>query len=233
MTTPRVIINSCTRFVDKSLPPLLSSLRDAGVPSSSIIVVVGESPRAESSTNPDGVRFINVRYANIDNNSFLWVSRDSTDEDIDDSSWFVNLHDTCIVEKDFWQKVLLHVENLDPMVRVLAASLRTFPSMSMGLLRTSAVRSSGVRDDLSKLVNYSCDREKLMSIKQNLHMLEDYVFKILQRSGDVIALHGEPEWGKTMEYSLQGGSTRHIETHPGLGVIKYKANNTQGWYLDL
>ena len=229
----KVVINSCARFVLKSVPPLLKSLERAGVPASSIIVVVGESPAAESSTMAAGVEVRAVRYANIDNNIFMWVAFDSSVDDLGAASWFVCLHDTCQVEPDFWQKVKAHVSLRDSNAAICGASLRTFPSMSMGLYRTSAVRGQHVRDALTPLVNFSTDVEKLMSIKKGIRYTEDYVFRIMRAKGKIDALHGEPDWGKDPFFYLDGSSKRYVETHPGLGVIKYKANNTNGWFLEL
>ena len=223
--SPRVyiVINSCKKFVTTSVPALLSTLSLAGVPNDRIIVVVGESLVSDEVPAEIGaVKVVMVPYGNIDNNGLMWISFLSQASDLEDDSLFVYLHDTCVVLDNFWYLVLQATDKFQD-TTLIAAPMRSFPSMNIGIYRTSVVRSVFIRSELNPIVNYDLQPNTLLSVKQDGYHGEDFVFKMLQSIGQVTALlDEEPQQGEDFYYP--GGIKRYTEIYKGFGVVKMKAN---------
>lgn len=219
-----VVINSCKKYVETSLPLLLKSLDEAQVPRSHIHCVIGESDEAYND-EVEGIAYHYVRYCNLDNNAFLFAC-----DAIFESTWFVYLHDTCVVHPDFWNLMNGFVATYDGNADVDAVSLRTYPSMNIGLYRTSVIQTDHIRHELAALANFSKDPQVLVKIKENLWMLEDHVFRLIKTVHLSNSVHsGGPDF-----YYGDGTSKRYTEKYPWFGVTKYKANNVaRNWVMDV
>lgn len=141
---------------------MIKSLEDAHVPLSQIHCVVGECDKTFSKVIKC-VQFHYVKYSNIDNNAFIWIS---CDDNLCNSSWFVYLHDTCIVLPNFWKLVNDMILTYDGNTNVDALSVRTYPSMNIGLYRTRSLKYNHVKEQLGRIIKISKDPDVLMSLKK-------------------------------------------------------------------
>ena len=182
-----VVITTCRSYAPVAVPPLLRSLRRAGVPDEAVHVVVGECQEV-GDERVDGVWHHRRRYCNLDNNGLMWLGLEAKTDQCTAPEWVapewvapewvapewvVYLHDTCLVAPHFWARTLRVVASLPP--RAACVRLHRPFSMGMGLYRTAWVQSPRVAAYLRRLVNL--DPGKTAALKRNLRVLEDTLFK--------------------------------------------------------
>ena len=71
-----ILVNSCKKFYEKTIPKLLESANSANIPNQNIYVVVGECEE-ESEKIEDGVTFFFTQYTCIDYNACVYFSQNA------------------------------------------------------------------------------------------------------------------------------------------------------------
>lgn len=218
-----ILVNSCDKYADKTLPPLLLSLRQAGVRADTVFVVVGESPTHVDQTSDDEDYRVHVAlrpYVNVDNNAFVWlVESENRTRIVDNFDWIFYTHDTTLVTPAFLANLTKMCEATAP--DVVALKINKEESMSIGLYRPEAIWA--VRDEIRALKNTRPDIKQM--VKQSC---EDSVFDMLAGVGTVDHMHN-PLKNTAPAVNAYGTDTiRILETWDAPGLIKFKANWNQG-----
>jgi hypothetical protein len=217
----RVLVNSCERYVGTTLPRLLHSLKLAGVPPAAVHVVIGESDGYSDEVSGHHVH--RVPYANMDNNALIWASRDAAAY-IPSTAWVFYVHDTCAVLPHFWERL----KSLDMGDAAAVRVNGSGPSMCIGAYSVAALRSPKVREALTALKSVDTSPGAVLAVKQNLGMLEDYVFVLLASA------HFENVARVDVDEDVYGtGVPRIAETYHTPGVVKYKANWKLPVHIDM
>lgn len=207
-----VVVNTCKGYMDKTLPKLMASLKDANVPRDQIHVVVGESPR-----DIDDGHFHYRSWYNIDNNGLLWLTQERPDV-AGKADWVVYLHDTSYVHKDFWKKCKRIVQRYTNDASVKMIRLHPVYSMTMGFYRLPWLYSDEVRDFKKTIVNY--DAGQKLRVK---NMGEDILFNKFKESSQV-SLNNDHSLIKENQKPYGSDTPRVIEFYKEPGIYKAKAN---------
>lgn len=234
-----VLVNTCLRYYDTTVPPLLASLIGVGgVPAEAIRVVVGESDAdagastsAGAAMRADGVAVTAVPYANMDNNALIWAACDADEATLPADAWVFYLHDTCEVREGFWARVVAKAAELAAGGVVRAARIHTPFSMCIGLYAVATLRTAAIRGDLRAKVNLDRSPAAILRVKQNLGELEDYVFKRIADHWTSRAVWVYPNKSEVIRTDARPYGTdtpRVYEYYSDPGVVKIKANWNQG-----
>lgn len=230
-----VLVNTCARYYDRTVPQLLESLvRVGGVPATAIHVVVGECEAAEDVVRADGGADHRVPYANMDNNALIWAACDVDETGLPADVWAFYLHDTCEVRAGFWERVVAKAGELAGAGAAAggyrAARIHTPFSMCIGLYAMATLRSEEIRGDLRAKINLNRSPEAILRIKTDLGGLEDYVFKqIAKRWPSSVWIY--PNKCEIVQRDARPYATdtpRIYEYYSDPGVVKIKANWGQG-----
>ncbi len=220
-TGPAVVVNSCLSYHRATLPPLLRSLRHAGVPPDDVFVVVGDAP-GPGHTATDGVRLWFVPWSNIDDTALIWCVTPEGREALRDREWVFYMHDTTAVMPKFGHEVSARLP-ASPVVPA-AVPLKQFPSMSMGYYRLRDLWTAG---DVVLALRNDDTSEHGRAKAKNAPGLEDGLFKLLLGRGHVSYPDDVLNPGdcvKNADESPYGGVVRVRETWDVPGLYKYKAN---------
>lgn len=219
-----VVINTCAAYEEVAVPPLLDSLRKAGVPMDLVHVVVGECDvEGDEGEAPSRHRRATV---NIDNNALLWLTQEP--RACEDADVVMILHDTSLVDVDFWTKITKAADALWAMDNMHCMRLYN-PSMGMGLYKVPWLKSPGVVAYMASLRN--TDPTKKHDIKHNLAILEDTLFKATWL-GNAADMQGMDKVVIDEHVHMYGTDVpRILEYYPAAGVYKVKANWGQSWTL--
>lgn len=216
-----VLITSCDSYADHALPGLLRSLEAAGVPPDRVRVVIGDCA-ADREADKDGMRVYERRYAMMDNNGLAWACLEDGLATWPGVDWVVYLHDTCVVETDFWGTCARLVAR--ELCEADCGRLVPHNSMGMGLYRVAWLRSPAVVACLRELETR--DTGGRLQLKQRLDVLEDTLFKLADRgAGRVINLADDFECDGRADHSYGPEcSARRVERYSPPGILKLKAN---------
>ena len=226
--TVAIVVNSCLSYHRHTLPPLLASLRRAGVDPADVFVVVGDAPE-HATSDEAAARVWFVPWSNIDDTGLIWAVSPEGREALRGREWIFYLHDTTSVMPKFGHDVqarrLPPSSADDTAAPIAAVPLKPFPAMSMGYYRVAALWGAGE----AILATRNDDTSEQGRVRaKNVPDMEDGVFRLLlgrdhvTYPGDVLnphecAVHRE-------DGSPYGGVTRIRETWDVPGLYKYKAN---------
>lgn len=217
----RILVNTCLRYCDRTIPPLLESLVVVGgVPREAIDVVVGETPLSYAHSPTHSIAHHFVPYANMDNNALIWASQQD-----DRTDWYFYLHDTCSVTEGFYRKVVTRVAELDR-GPTLAAMVHYHSSMCIGLYRQSALSDPAIRNLLEKKINLDTSSAVVLGIK-NSEEVEDFVFNCIRQHHGAHTVWVFPNTYTRLDAGdgVYGtGVQRIFELYADPGIIKMKAN---------
>ena len=222
-----VLVTSCAAYADRALPRLLGSLAAAGVPPDNVRAVVGDCA-ADADTDRDGVLVHERRYAMLDNTGLAWACLEGGLAGWKDVEWVVYLHDTCVVDPEFWTTS----------ARVVARDLRDADcgrlvrhnSMGLGFYRASWLREPAVIARLRELETR--DPEARLELKQRLDVLEDTLFKLADRGdGRVVTLADGFQCALVDRTYGPECCARRAERYFPPGIVKFKANWGQEAHL--
>lgn len=220
-----VLITSCDGFAPSTLPPLLASLAEAGVPPDAVRVVVGDCAEASDGAWPGGQLVHRRRTAMLDNNGLAWLASDPASAAWA-ADWVLYLHDTCRVHPRLWTRLRRAVDACAAGAAD-CARLRAAHSMGMGLYRVAWVRGAAARARLAGM--HTEDVAGRPALKQRLEALEDTLFKLAESgAGSVVVLQEECELEDTRLCAYGTGTRRRVEYYAVPGVYKLKANWGQG-----
>lgn len=166
-----VVVNSCSQYARATLPPLLESLRAAGVPAAHVFVVVGDAPAHDTLVGPAGyeVAAKHRPWCNMDNNAFVWIADEG--DALRGFDWIFYTHDTSLVDPGFYESAMRLCENAPPGTD--AYKLQRNHSMSTGLYRVRALWDVGAAISATK----NLDPARTLEVKA---MCEDSVFRLLR-----------------------------------------------------
>lgn len=213
--TIKICISTNKNFAAKTVPDLLSSLRQAGVASHDIYVMEGGHDAFEKISH-------DVNYYHVNHNSFdLTALITVVQLDLPTDYWFL-LHDTCIVGTKF--KTLIH--NI-PHHQPEAIAIKNFPSMNMGAYRADYLRRK--KDLLDALANFDNSTTGLKLAKGKAIETEDILFKEADVSKNVKVynpwlLRADENYRLADGELLDYYTDRIIEYFPQVDVYKFKAN---------
>jgi len=198
-----VIISSCQKFYEKTIPKLLESM---DVPLEHIHIVVGECSEA-SDGEFMGCRIHFRRWANFDNNALIWAA---SAPELYKYTWVFNLHDTCECEPGFWTKIQPQSDyELYDAVKLISHDY----SMCIGLYRTSFLRR--MRSNIDELKSYIPGS---LSVKANT---EDRIFNM---SSNLTSMKIQDRVPSVVINPYGSDTERLCEYFPSVGIYKYKAN---------
>lgn len=219
MQTIAVLVNSCRSYCHVTLPPLLDSLREAGVDPRCVFVVVGDSAEA-SSGMIDEVRVENVVHSNMDDTGLIWAVSDEGQSVLRDFEWIFYVHDTTRVMSDFADRLAHCVPS---QTNSMGAKLYHAFSMSMGFYRVTGLVHA--REMIVASINHDLSATARLQVKATV---EDRVFRLLGCEGALNSVYVS----EVVE-SPYGGVPRIRETWEWPGLHKYKANWGQSHTLHL
>ena len=198
-----VIVSSCQKFYEKTVPKLLGGL---DVPLEHVHIVVGECDAA-SDGEYLGCQIHFRTWSNFDNNALIWAA---SAPELDQYEWVFNLHDTCECEPGFWSKIQ-PVPEYEPYdaVKLINYDL----SMCMGLYRTSFLRR--VRSQIDELVSY---------VPGSLEVKAKTEDRIFNMSSNLTGMKNQERVFIECPKPYGTGTYRKCEYFPSLGLRKYKAN---------
>lgn len=210
-----VLVSSCCGYVQKTIPLLLETMRDAGVSANDVYVVVGGAPDHEqASFSIDGFRVSAcfVTHNNFDNTALIWAV-----EHLRGYDYAFLLHDTTAVLPGFAER-LLDV----PSAHADAAAIRLSdgePSMSMGWYCVDALKAAA-----SAIVALKSDAVGPEAL-QTKAATEDAVFEIVAAAGGrVTSIAKGPSSVMAQLVTTYGGVERRVEQWDTPGLLKFKAN---------
>ena len=203
MTCVAVIVSSCQKFYEKTVPKLIESM---DVPREHVHIVVGECPEA-SDGEFMGCQIHFRRWANFDNNALIWAA---SAPELYRYTWVFNLHDTCECEPGFWAKIQPAPEHqLYDAVKLINFDY----SMCIGLYRTSFLRR--VQRQIDELVSYVPGS---LDVKANT---EDRVFNM---TSSLTTMKIQERIPLEVPNPYGTDTWRLCEYFPSVGLKKYKAN---------
>lgn len=161
-----IIVNSCYKYHEKTLPIILDSLSH----DKDVFCIIGESETCKDDGN-----FLYRTWANMDNNGLIWVStQDDAKEKLKNYEWIFYIHDTCVCLPEFKETLYAIVSQYPESD---AIKLYHQFSMSMGFYRLESLWDTRVCDFLTSTINYDKSENTILKIKASV---EDQVFNILK-----------------------------------------------------
>jgi len=209
----KICINSTKTFSQKTIPVLVPSLIESGVPSSKIYVFEGGNDKRET-LEMDQYTLVKTNQNSMEYTGLI----DIAEYEMESFYWF-NIHDTCRVGKNFW-KLLNNIPKNEPD----KIALWQHPSMSIASYKYSYLFKH--RDRLLSIKNQDYSRDSLQKWKQWGIHAEDYMLYKLSDSPTVVY---NPDlnlknYDIKKEESWYGGVPRIIEYYPQLDLYKSKSN---------
>lgn len=218
MGSPCIVVNSCYKNYRTTIPPLLGSLKRAGVDCRQVHVVIGESVEEKDQLDEVNVHF--RRWANMDDNGLNWLVEDEARTHVPDSAFVFYMHDTCTVGVTF----RAHLESWAEQVRrtqLVVLQLRPLPSMGMGWYQAGWLRSPEVASYLTERVNYDTSPTAVQQVKQSV---EDAVFRIAHFQGRAGVINQLPMIIERDARPYGTTTARIVEHFEIMDVYKYKSN---------
>ena len=210
-----ILVTTCAPYMNVTLPHLLRSLEEAGIPEESVVMVAGQ---VRDPTEHE--LFVRAK-----GHTCPWTFEAGTGlmyaaehPEIVKTPWILHIQCTMLAEPDFADKVSrVFRETVRDSEEDVWKLLDTF-SLTVGFVRTSWL----LRQCFDKLKVVPKDTRDIQRLKM---WCEDKVFENA-RCG-ALGRFADPESRKvlgTMSYP-GGGAERIIESYPLLGLVKFKS-----WY---
>lgn len=238
-----IVINSCLKFHETTLPVLEDSFRRSSIPLEHVYVIVGEADE-ERTTTDRGYTVIYTRYVNVDNTAAVYLTQTDIGRQILASYTHIfYTHDTVYFMESFWPTVSARLDECTSYIK-----LRERSSLSTGLFRTEWLLSA--RSTILRCLA-NTDRSKVLAHKGSTLENESeirslYVHPPLYLNEDA-CFDVDSESNPTGPFFMQDASTTYstnlYDTTPRLamvfpvpGLIKFQRNYggvPNGWSLDL
>lgn len=247
MVRTALVINSCYAFAETTLPRLLASTKDCGIPPEDIYVIVGEMAYTPAETASldrlaDGETIVMVDYVNIDYNAAIYLTQ--TDQGrafLAPYTHFFYLHDTCEVLPPFWPTVCARAPTCDTYVKLVSSY-----SQNMGLFSVPWFLSNNTdllatfvnRDPTLKMAYKASQFPHETDIRQRFRGLpptylgEDALFWFTdegQDTGDYFC----DEMSSCADVAIYGGATRRAVVYECPGLVKYASTCINGYSFAL
>lgn len=215
----KIVINShCKSNI--ALQHLLESLKENDINYCEIIVVIGghyNLSNYEITKNENENE--NITYILANHNSIDFTGLIALLELYNNiNEYYVYLHDTCRIGKDFYNKI----KSVD-LTNVTSIRINTRPSMNIGIYSQIIINNF----EKFLLSTKNTNEDECMKYKLNCIDNEDYIFKndknniILENYNSLYHYHkyttGPSDYYKT-------GTMRIVEYYPNLDLYKIKAN---------
>ena len=249
MVRTALVVNSCYAFAATTLPRILSSAKEHGIPPEDIYVVVGEMDDPEGScetsssdTLADGETIVMVDYVNIDYNAAIYLTQTAQGR-----TWLAQythlfyIHDTCELLSKFWPTVCARASTCDTYVKLVSSY-----SQNMGLFsvpwfleqKTDLLATFINRDPSLKLAYKSSQFPNETEIRQRFpglpptYLGEDALFWFTdegQDTGDYFC----DEMTACADVAIYHGVTRRAVVYQCPGIIKYASTCINGYSFAL
>ena len=230
----KFIINSHIEYVNKTIHKIIPSLLQSGIDPSLIYMIVTQCNENKKIENQYGINLYQVDHNSYDAHAtFLSVFELGLSSDY----WFY-IHDTCIVEEKFYQKIKEFDYSPDYDVVRLCNENAT---MGLALYKHSYIKKFEPTLRKEKNTDYSEERMKIM--KRDFSIMRENMFiwksKIKHYIGDIpidvnnikISSFSNPE-DKYPKYlgicDFYGTGTPRLKVHfEDIGIYKFSANYGQ------
>ncbi len=236
-----IIVNSCYKFYDKTIPRLIESAKKANIPADDIYIVVGESESEIPFTFTGNYNIAFCRYVNIDYNAAIYITQ--TEDGRKALSKYTHMfytHDTITFLPHFYERIKTYLSRCPVYIK-----LHQKWSKSSGLINIqwfiknkSELFEHFINYDLSLALQYKSgilpNRASLIDKFPDLplHINEDSNFCFI---------NGETPIGEYFNvisnmYSakIYNGEERYVNEFIEPGVLKYQKNhNIVEWKITL
>jgi len=205
----KICISSCKLYSEKTIPCIVNSLIQSGINTSDILIVEGGWD-VKSSTKENDIQYIKVNHNSFDLTSFIEIIESNIESD-----YWLLLHDTCRVGKNFKNIIDSFELNFEKM-----SVIHGSPSMSIGIYKHSYLIKHKDLILSYKNIDYSSEGIRLAKLKAGAG--EDVLFKLTDcdRFSMGVARITQPvdiNWYPTNTHRLQ-------EYFPQLDLYKLKGN---------
>lgn len=236
-----IVVNSCYKFYQKTIPPLIESAKKANITPNCIYVVVGESEEAKPFTFNGEYHIAFCKYVNIDFNAAIYISNtDDGQNAITQYSHFMHIHDTSAFLPHFWERIQTYTDKCPMYFR-----LEQFHSKSTGLLNTKWFLENKTKL-LERFINYDINlaiqykkaelpiRAELIAEFPDLplYINEDSIFCFIngrQPIGEYFCKNPRHYYDK-----IYNDDIRRVNVYEEPGLIKYQKNwGESDWTLML
>jgi hypothetical protein len=223
----KIVINSHSKS-NIALQHLLESLKKNDIYFCDIIVVIGghfnlsnyEITKSENENENENITYIRANHNSIDFTgliALLELYKNNISE------YYVYLHDTCRIGKDFYNKI----KSLD-LTNVTSIRINTRFSMNIGIYSQSIINNF----ENFLLSTKNTDENLCMKYKIDGVKWEDYIFKN-DKNNIILENYNSSQYKNRtdpVDY-YKTGTMRIIEYYPNLDLYKFKANWGQKNYF--
>jgi hypothetical protein len=165
-----VIINSCFKFHETTIPYIIDSAKNANIPASNIYIVVGECDSETDIIQLEDYNIILCKYVNIDYNGVIYFTQTNRGlEELQKYTHFFYMHDTCIFIDNFWKTVLEAASDCTSYIK-----LKQDYSASSGLFSVTWFIMNK-KELLSYFINY--EKELALAYKASNYPNQDVIYK--------------------------------------------------------
>lgn len=220
-----IVVSTCRPYAPTALPMLLDSLRMAGTPMGSVVVVCGECPGGDVPEIEGGVSdvrlVVGVEYTCEALTGLIWVSEQPAGTT---APWVLYLQDTMVAGEEFVARALEAHRQIEALPGTSESPVRCVKlldkfSLSVGFYSAEWLRGEA----LGALKRDGVGVHEMREIKT---WCEDSVFNRCPRdSVRFLASFDSPEDRRVLgefRYS-DGGAERRIEHYPSLDLYKFKS----------
>jgi hypothetical protein len=240
MPSVAVIINSCHKFHEVTIPTIIASAKN--IPAENIYVVVGESDKETDIVQTDTHNIVYCKYVNIDFNGYIYFTQTARGlEELNKYTHFFYIHDTSLFMDHFWEKINRYAETCDSYIKQEEQHTK-----NMGLFNVK-----WFIHNRSELLSHYTNTDKTLALKYkegNFHN-KDYILSRFKNIGhnlneNSIFYHtsngypfGEffqnPNKRSVIEKKYSGEDRMRTE-YDEPGIVKFQKNWGQGgWNLQL
>jgi hypothetical protein len=216
----KIVINSHTKS-NIALQHLLESLKESDINYCDIIVVIGGyynlSNYEITKNENENITYIRANHNSIDFTgliALLELYKNNTNE------YYVYLHDTCKIGKDFYNKI----KSLD-LTNVTSIRINKPFSMNIGIYSQLIINNF----ETFLLSKKNTNEDLCMKYKTENIYYEDYIFK-LDKNNIILENYNSQNhknYSGPIDY-YKTGTMRYIEYYPNLDLYKMKANWGRG-----
>jgi len=145
----KILISTCAKYRDETIPGLVDQLKKAGVPEDRIVVISG----GEKDDTIQG----NVKYQFWELTGLIWLASQN-----DTGEYYLLIHDTCDITPPFWEELNSKFSKMDTeCMRLLENNGGS--DMNMGIYKHSYILSR--KGELDELKNFDDSEEALKESK--------------------------------------------------------------------
>lgn len=238
MMSIALVINSCYKFHETTLPRIVESARLAGVPGSRIYAVVGESEADTDIIFNGQYNVVFTRYTNVDYSAAVYFTQSERGRsELSKYTHFFYIHDTCKILPEFWTN--LHQYSCQSYIK-----LQEFYSKTIGFFNTAWFLKN--KTDLMKYYA-NTNRDLYMQYKSGDFPNKAEIYKMFKNLGEILNEDclflfdrfiptGPYFANKTIRQFIENvyGTPRMVSEYSQPGIQKFQKNWGQGgWNVEL